>query len=76
MPRLKPISPSKLISIIEKLGYKKIRQKGSHATFANSKGEIVVVPIHSNKKIDSGLLLKIIKKELKLTREEFLILLK
>jgi len=32
---------------------------------------MLVVPMHSGRKIDSGLLLKIIKKELGITREEF-----
>ena len=71
MPKLTPISPKDLIKIIEKCGYRFLRQKGSHATFANGNGNIVVIPIHSGKKIDRGLLLKIIKKELKMTREEF-----
>lgn len=71
MPKLKPLSSNELIKIVEKLGYSFLRQKGSHATYANKKGEIIVIPIHSGRKIDRGLLLKIIKKELKLTREEF-----
>ena len=71
MPKLKPISSKQLIKIIEKLGFKFLRQKGSHATFTDNKGKIVVIPIHSGRKIDRGLLLKIIKKELKITRKEF-----
>lgn len=71
MPKLKPLSPKELSKILENAGYNFIRQKGSHATYANHEGRIVVVPMHSGKKIDRGLLLKIIKKELKMTREEF-----
>jgi predicted RNA binding protein YcfA (HicA-like mRNA interferase family) len=71
MPKLKAVSARELIKILEKIGYKKIRQKGSHISFANEFGKIVVIPFHSNKKIDKGLLLKIIKKELGLTRKEF-----
>ena len=71
MPKLKPLSPKQLIKIIEKLGFKFLRQKGSHATFINKENKIVVIPIHSGNRIDRGLLLKIIKKELNLTREEF-----
>lgn len=70
MPKLKPLSPKQLIKIIEKLGYKFLRQKGSHATFAKQE-KIVIIPVHSGKKIDRGLLLKIIKKELKMSRKEF-----
>ena len=71
MPKLKPLPPKKLIKIIEKLGFKFLRQKGSHATFANKGNQIVVIPIHSWNLIDRELLLKIIKKELRITREEF-----
>ncbi|HLC79152.1 MAG TPA: type II toxin-antitoxin system HicA family toxin [archaeon] len=71
MPKLKPITPNQLIKVVQKLGYRFARQKGSHATFTNLQGKIVVIPIHSGSKIDRGLLLKIIKKELKITREEF-----
>jgi len=70
MPKLKPLSSKKFISIILKLGYNFHRQRGSHAIFV--KGEnLVTVPIHSGNKLDRNLVLKIIKKELKITREEF-----
>jgi predicted RNA binding protein YcfA (HicA-like mRNA interferase family) len=71
LPRLKPVSPKELIKVVEKLGYAFSRQKGSHATFINSSNEIIVIPIHSGKEIDGGLLIKIIKKELKITRKQF-----
>jgi predicted RNA binding protein YcfA (HicA-like mRNA interferase family) len=76
MPKLRPLSPKELASVVEKLGYRFARQKGSHATFVHSDGRIVVIPMHSNQKIDRGLLLKIIKKQLGLTREQFEKLLK
>ena len=71
MPKLKPLSPKQLIKIIEKLDYRFLRQKGSHATYVNARGRIVVIPIHAGEKIDRGLLLRIIKKQLRLTRQEF-----
>jgi predicted RNA binding protein YcfA (HicA-like mRNA interferase family) len=71
MPKLKPVSTKELIKILKKLNYEFLRQKGSHATYVNSNGKILIVPMHTNKKIDKGLLLKIIKKELNLTKEEF-----
>lgn len=42
MPKLKPVSPNELVKIVEKLGYRFVRQRGSHATFANQAGKIVV----------------------------------
>ncbi|HLD58096.1 MAG TPA: type II toxin-antitoxin system HicA family toxin [archaeon] len=71
MPKLRPLAPKQLVKIIEKLGFRFLRQKGSHATFVHSDGRMTVIPVHSNTKIDRGLLLKIIKKELKMEREEF-----
>ena len=71
MPKLTPLSPRELVKIAEKLGFRLLRQKGSHATYAHEDGRIVLIPIHSGRKIDRGLLLKIIKKEFRLTREEF-----
>ncbi|MBU0662721.1 MAG: type II toxin-antitoxin system HicA family toxin [Candidatus Diapherotrites archaeon] len=71
MPKLKPISPEKLAKIAVRLGFRFLRKKGSHSTFANSEGMIVVIPMHSGRKIDGGLLLKIIKKDFRITREDF-----
>ncbi|MFH1224595.1 MAG: type II toxin-antitoxin system HicA family toxin [Candidatus Diapherotrites archaeon] len=71
MPKLKPLSPQNLAKIAGKLGFRPLRRKGSHATFANSEGRILVIPMHSGTKIDRGLLLKIIKKDFGITREEF-----
>lgn len=70
MPKLAPLSSQKLIRILEKSGFKFVRQKGSHATFSHPDGRIVTVPIHP-KPIQIGLLNKIIKFELKITRKEF-----
>ncbi|MBU2099991.1 type II toxin-antitoxin system HicA family toxin [Candidatus Micrarchaeota archaeon] len=71
MPKLKPLSSGDLIKIVKKLGFEFSRQKGSHATFVSRDKRVVVIPVHSRKKIDRGLLLKIIKKELGISREEF-----
>jgi len=69
--KLKPISPIKLIKILEKLGYKKARQKGSHLIMENEiTNKITVVPMH-RKDIGKGLLRQIIK-EIGIDRNEFL----
>ncbi len=54
-----------------KLGYKVLRQKGSHVLFGNSEGKVVVIPYHRGKTIKEGLAHKIITKDLKLRIEEF-----
>ena len=63
--------PSAFIKIIEKMGFVETRQKGSHKTFVHLDGRILTVAYHSNKPIPIGLLNKIIKEDLRLSREEF-----
>ena len=70
MPKLKPISPKKLITQLEKNGFIIIGQKGSHVKLKKAE-KIIIIPIHSNKDIGTGLLLSIIKKELKISKEDF-----
>jgi len=65
----------KLIKILEIKGYKKIRQKGSHVQFKNDDGILITVPIHAGRVIGRGLLRKILR-DMEISREEFLDLLK
>lgn len=75
MKKLNPIAPDKLIRIIKKQGFEEIRQKGSHKFFRNSVGRTTVIPYHKGEKIGRGLLTKILK-DIDMTREEFLNLIK
>jgi len=70
MSRLPILSPRKLIKILKKLGFKKIRQEGSHAFFKHPDGKTTVVPFHSGKDIGRGLLRQIIE-DIGLTAKEF-----
>ncbi len=60
------------VILVEKIGFREVRQKGSHKTFLHPDGRILTIAVHSNKAIPPGLLNKIIKQELKLSREEFM----
>ncbi len=71
MGKLKPLSASELIKILSQMGFGQTRQKGSHIRFAHSDGRKVTVPMHPSEDIGIGLLNKIIKKEIKISREEF-----
>lgn len=71
MTELNPVKPQKLLRIVKNLGFELIHVKGSHHVFKNSEGRRITIPIHSGKLIGKGLLLKIIKEDLKLAREEF-----
>ena len=70
------VYPKDLIKIVEKIGFKELRQKGSHKTFEHKDGRKLTIPFHSSKAIPPGLLNKIIKQDLLVTREEFTQLLK
>lgn len=71
MSKLNPIKPEKLIKIVKQLGYELIHVKGSHHIFKNKEEKRISIPVHSGKMIGKGLLSKIIKGDLGLTREEF-----
>jgi predicted RNA binding protein YcfA (HicA-like mRNA interferase family) len=75
LPRILPLNPYKLIKILERAGFKIIRQKGSHVIMMNNKKTRIVVPVHPGKDVKSGLIRAIIK-EAGLSKEEFLKLLK
>ncbi|MDI6714317.1 MAG: type II toxin-antitoxin system HicA family toxin [Thermodesulfovibrio sp.] len=70
MSKLIPAKPEEVIRILEKLGFKKIRQSGSHAVFYHSDGRWTTVPIHKGKDVAKGTLRKILR-DIGLTYEEF-----
>ena len=61
-----------VVKILEKLGFIFKRQKGSHMFFEHPDGRTTVIPNHPAEDIDRGLLNKIIKQDLQMSREEFL----
>ncbi|MDD5163383.1 MAG: type II toxin-antitoxin system HicA family toxin [Candidatus ainarchaeum sp.] len=67
----KPVTPRELIKTLNKLGFQQTRITGSHHRFAHPDGRKVSVPIHGNEPIGTGLMLKIIKQDLKMNKEEF-----
>ncbi|MBS3155923.1 type II toxin-antitoxin system HicA family toxin [Candidatus Woesearchaeota archaeon] len=71
MAKLPLMTAREVSKILEKIGFKFIRQKGSHMFFDHSDGRTTVIPNHPGEKIDRGLLNKIIKHDLQMTREEF-----
>ncbi len=70
MPRITPIDPRRLIKLLSKLGFKPIRQRGSHVILMNKQGVRIVVPVHPGKEIKPGLI-RIILTEAGLTREKY-----
>ncbi|MGD0329650.1 MAG: type II toxin-antitoxin system HicA family toxin [Nitrososphaeria archaeon] len=72
---LKPTSADKIIKALTKIGFRPVRQKGSHVILKHNDGRTIVIPVHKGEEIGRGLLFKIIK-ESGLTKEEFMNLLK
>lgn len=68
--KLSPAKPNEVIRVLEKVGFERIRQSGSHATYRHPDGRWTIVAIHQGKTIPVGTLRKIIR-DAGLTVEEF-----
>jgi predicted RNA binding protein YcfA (HicA-like mRNA interferase family) len=71
MGKFPVLKPKEVITILEKLGFIEVRQKGSHKQFKHSDGRFTTVPFHQGRDI-SPILLKQIIKDIKISEEEFL----
>lgn len=65
-----------LVKVVRKLGFSFRSQSGSHAVYVHADARKTTIPIHPAETIGIGLLTKIIRKDLKITKEEFIRLLK
>lgn len=72
MSKLPQISARDLIKILTKIGFEVLRQSGSHVFLRHKDGRTTVVPNHPGENLDRGLLNKILKKDVKISREEFM----
>jgi len=68
MTRLLPVTGRKMCRILEKLGFEKVHQVGSHARYVHTDGRKTVVPLHGNEELSIGLIKEILK-QVKITRE-------
>ncbi|MFW6383154.1 MAG: type II toxin-antitoxin system HicA family toxin [Nanoarchaeota archaeon] len=72
MNKLPVIKAKDFEKALVKMGFKKIRQHGSHIFFEHPDGRTTVVPNHPTEELDRHLMNKIIKHDLQISREEFL----
>ena len=72
MPKLPALKPREVVSALEKTGFYKVRQKGSHIQMKRG-NLLVTVPMHS-KDLNPGTL-KSILRQAKLDNKEFIKLL-
>jgi len=68
MPKLPILSGKEIIKVLEKIGYRQIRQRGSHIRLGCPNRKSVTVPDY--KAVSRGLLRKIIR-DAEISREEF-----
>ena len=73
MANIPIIKGIELIKFLEFLGFKKIRQKGSHIRLKHEDGRVTTVPVHQGRDIPKGLMRKIIREDLEMSLEDFVI---
>ena len=71
MGKLPRLTGKEIIKILTKQEYTVIRIEGSHHVLKRPDGRITVIPVHASEEIGPGLLTRIIKKELGISRETF-----
>ena len=65
-----PAKVKDLQKVATKLGFQKIRQKGSHARWKHPDGRATTIPIHGNSEIGNWLFYEILT-QLGITEEDF-----
>jgi predicted RNA binding protein YcfA (HicA-like mRNA interferase family) len=65
-----PAKAKDLMKVAGKLGFQKVRQKGSHAIWKHPDGRMTAIPVHGNSEI-GGNLLHVILKQLGISEDDF-----
>jgi len=71
MAKYPVLKPREVAAILEHLGFRQVRQRGSHRQYRHSDGRSTTVPFHHGKDI-SPILLRQIAKDIGLAVEELL----
>lgn len=61
MTRLRPVRARELIRYLESLGFRQVRQRGSHRFFRHPDGRAATVPDHRGEDLGRGILAKILR---------------
>ena len=67
---IKPLPARKVIRALENIGFRQIRQKGSHLFMRHPDGRTTLITIHPGEEIGKGMIRKIIN-DAELTRDEW-----
>jgi predicted RNA binding protein YcfA (HicA-like mRNA interferase family) len=76
MTDIPSVSFDRLIRAVEKVGFMRVRQRGSHVRYAHPDGRKATVPDHGQRDVPKGLLFKIVRHDLEMSIDEFLEILK
>ena len=71
MNKIPVLKAKEIIKFLESLGFKKVRQKGSHKFFRHPDGRTATVPDHKGEDLGRGIINKILN-DIEVTKEEFL----
>ena len=71
MGKLPMLKPQEVSSLLQKLGFVEVRQRGSHKQYRHADGRGTTVPYHAGRDISRTLLRKIAK-DIGLTAEQLL----
>ena len=71
MPDIPALKPREVIRLLEMLGFREVRQRGSHKQYRHADGRGTTVPFHKGRDI-SPILLRQIASDIGLTVEELL----
>ncbi|MBS3176637.1 type II toxin-antitoxin system HicA family toxin [Candidatus Woesearchaeota archaeon] len=72
MAKLPLLTGKEVAKVIEEFGFIYNHTTGSHMIYRHPDGRRTSIPHHSGEEIGPGLLTKIIKKDLGISREEFM----
>ena len=72
MAKLPKLTGKEVAKVIEKFGFIYDHTTGSHMIYKHPDGRRTSIPHHTGEEIGPGLLNKIIKKDLRIARDEFL----
>lgn len=70
MPKLAPISGKEMCRLLERIGFQRVHQAGSHVRYFHPDGRKTVVPVHGNEDLGTGLINEIIK-QAKISRTDY-----
>jgi len=61
MSKLPLITAKDMATVLESIGFRFIRQKGSHAFYAHSDGRVTLIPFHKGEDLHRGLIRSILR---------------